>query len=72
MPIVRDFDPDHQTLARAQGCLIGQLVGDALGSMVEFKSAEKIGALYPAGLRVIGPSTVHHTIAGQHKRSCSH
>jgi ADP-ribosyl-[dinitrogen reductase] hydrolase len=65
MPINRDTDPDHEILARAQGCLIGQLVGDALGSMVEFKSAEVIRALYPAGLRVIGPSTVHRTIAGQ-------
>jgi ADP-ribosyl-[dinitrogen reductase] hydrolase len=52
-------------LARAQGCILGQLAGDALGSMVEFKSAREIHARYPSGLRIIGPSEVHHTIAGQ-------
>ena len=50
---------------RAQGCLLGQLVGDALGSMVEFMSARDIARLYPHGLREIGPSPVHGTIAGQ-------
>jgi len=29
--------------SRAQGCLLGQLAGDALGSLVEFQS--------PAGIR---------------------
>ncbi len=52
-------------LARAQGCLLGQLAGDALGSMVEFKSAREIRARYPDGLHIIGPSEVHRTIAGQ-------
>ena len=50
---------------RAQGCLLGQLVGDALGSMVEFQSVRDIAHLYPHGLRDIGPSPVHDTIAGQ-------
>jgi ADP-ribosyl-[dinitrogen reductase] hydrolase len=50
---------------RARGCLMGQLVGDALGSMVEFMSAQAIGVRYPGGLRLIGPSPVHQTIAGQ-------
>ena len=27
---------------RAQGCLLGQLAGDALGSLVEFQSPEDI------------------------------
>ncbi len=27
---------------RAQGCLLGQLAGDALGSLVEFQSPEEI------------------------------
>ena len=50
---------------RAQGCLRGQLVGDALGSMVKFTSAHDIARLYPHGLREIGPSPVHGTIADQ-------
>ena len=52
-------------LARAQGCLLGQLAGDALGSMVEFQDAAQIRALYPEGLRAIGPSPVFDTLAGQ-------
>ncbi len=50
---------------RARGCLMGQLVGDALGSIVEFQSAAAIRAAYPNGLREIIPSPVHHTLAGQ-------
>ena len=29
-------------LFRAQGCLLGQLAGDSLGSLVEFQSPEDI------------------------------
>lgn len=36
---------------RAQGCLLGQLAGDALGSLVEFQSPEDIRCRYPHGLR---------------------
>ncbi len=56
---------DATVLARAQGCLLGQLTGDALGSMVEFQSAAMIARQYPNGLRVIGPSPVWNTQAGQ-------
>ena len=28
---------------RAEGCLLGQLAGDALGSLIEFQSPEQIG-----------------------------
>ena len=52
-------------LARAQGCLLGQLAGDALGSIVEFDRAAMIEQAYPAGLREIGPSPVWGTLAGQ-------
>ena len=34
---------DH--VARAQGCLLGQLAGDALGSLVEFQSPDQDAAL---------------------------
>jgi ADP-ribosyl-[dinitrogen reductase] hydrolase len=56
---------DDGLLERAQGCLLGQLAGDALGSMVEFQSASAIKARYPQGLREIGPSPIFHTLAGQ-------
>lgn len=56
---------DNGLLIRAQGCLLGQLAGDALGSMVEFMGAAEIRRRYPGGLREIGPSTVFHTLAGQ-------
>ncbi len=52
-------------LRRAQGCLLGQLSGDALGSMVEFQSRVNIARKYPEGLRKIGPSPVWGTVAGQ-------
>jgi ADP-ribosylglycohydrolase len=56
---------DDSLLERAQGCLLGQLAGDALGSMVEFQSASAIRAHYPQGLREIGSSPIFHTLAGQ-------
>ena len=33
--------------SRAQGCLLGQLAGDALGSLVEFSPRERYGAATP-------------------------
>ena len=36
---------------RAQGCLLGQLAGDALGSLVEFQSPDDICRNYPNGVR---------------------
>jgi len=35
---------DAGLLSRAQGCLLGQFVGDSLGSLVEFRSADTIQA----------------------------
>jgi ADP-ribosylglycohydrolase/fructose-1,6-bisphosphatase/inositol monophosphatase family enzyme len=37
-------------LARAQGCLLGQLAGDSLGGLVEFRTAEDIREAYPEGV----------------------
>ena len=56
---------DPAVLARAQGCLLGQLAGDALGSMVEFRTAEDIRRDYPGGLRELADGGRWHTIAGQ-------
>lgn len=56
---------DATMLSRAQGCLLGQLTGDALGSMVEFKSMATIHSIYPGGVRTLEGSDVFNTIAGQ-------
>jgi ADP-ribosylglycohydrolase len=56
---------DRALLRRVQGCWLGQLTGDALGSMVEFESEAEVHREYPDGLREIGPSPVWHTLAGQ-------
>jgi len=52
-------------VARAQGCLLGQVIGDSLGSLVEFKTAAEIAQLFPRGLRDLADGGVYHTIAGQ-------
>jgi ADP-ribosylglycohydrolase len=36
---------------RAQGCLLGQLAGDSLGSLVEFRAPDDIRRKYPKGFR---------------------
>ena len=50
---------------RAQGCLLGQLAGDALGSLVEFQSPEEIRRSYPEGVRELADGGTWNTIAGQ-------
>jgi ADP-ribosylglycohydrolase len=50
---------------RAQACLLGQVIGDSLGSLVEFKRAEDIAQIYPGGVRDLADGGVYHTIAGQ-------
>ena len=52
-------------LSRAQGCLLGQLAGDDLGSLVEFKSTTAIRSLYPDGVRFLEDGGVWSTLAGQ-------
>ena len=52
-------------LERAQGCLLGQLVGDALGSLVEFKTPDEIRREYPDGVRDLADGGTWNTIAGQ-------
>jgi ADP-ribosylglycohydrolase len=56
---------DNALLQRVQGCWLGQLTGDALGSMVEFMDGDRLERQYPRGLREIGPSPVWDTLAGQ-------
>jgi ADP-ribosylglycohydrolase len=60
---MRHVDPD--SLLRAQGCLLGQLAGDSLGSLVEFQSPEEIRHKYPGGVRELADGGTWGTIAGQ-------
>lgn len=52
-------------LSRAQGCLLGQLAGDSLGSLVEFWSPEEIRRRYPNGVWELADGGTWGTIAGQ-------
>ena len=52
-------------LSRAQGCLLGQLAGDALGGLVEFRAPEDIRRAYPGGVRELADGGTWNTIAGQ-------
>jgi ADP-ribosylglycohydrolase/fructose-1,6-bisphosphatase/inositol monophosphatase family enzyme len=56
---------DPARLARAQGALLGQVIGDSLGARVEMKPAAEIAARFPQGVRELGDGGVHHTMAGQ-------
>jgi ADP-ribosylglycohydrolase len=55
-----------ETLRRAQGCLIGQIAGDALGALVEFLPAPAIARAYPdGGPRRLANGGPHGILAGQ-------
>lgn len=56
---------DAGQLCRAQGCLLGQFVGDALGGLVEFRGASAIAARYPDGVRDLADGGTWGTLAGQ-------
>lgn len=56
---------DALRLSRAQGVLLGQLAGDALGSAVEFQSAATIARRYPNGVRTLADGGTWNLIAGQ-------
>ena len=56
---------DAGLLSRAQGCLLGQLAGDALGSAVEFQSPTQIARAYPNGVRRLADGGTWNLIAGQ-------
>ncbi|AKK08987.1 ADP-ribosylglycohydrolase family protein [Corynebacterium testudinoris] len=50
---------------RARGCLLGQFIGDSLGSLVEFNSARQIAQRYPDGVRDMADGGTWDLIAGQ-------
>ena len=56
---------DTGALSRAQGCMLGQLAGDSLGSLVEFQSAGAIQKKYPDGPRLLMDGGQWNILAGQ-------
>jgi ADP-ribosyl-[dinitrogen reductase] hydrolase len=59
------FPRKSSDLEKAQGVLLGQVIGDSLGSRVEFKTAGEIEKLFPGGVRELADGGPYHTIAGQ-------
>ena len=51
--------------SRARGCMLGQLAGDSLGSLVEFQPKEQIRAEYVGGVRLLADGGPFDLIAGQ-------
>jgi len=56
---------EDQRFDRALGCMLGLVIGDSLGSQVEFKTAETIRTTHPKGVRDLADSPVWNTLAGQ-------
>ena len=57
--------PEDAAIDRAIGCLLGQVIGDSLGSLVEFQSAAAIARKYPTGVRRLQDGGTWNTVAGQ-------
>ena len=60
-----DTDIPAVVRSRAHGCMLGQLAGDSLGSLVEFRTKEQIRAEYPGGVRLLADGGTFDLIAGQ-------
>lgn len=58
-------EADYSVRKRARGCLLGQLAGDSLGSLVEFRTRQEILSQYPEGVRQLADGGTWNTIAGQ-------
>lgn len=56
---------DAGLLSRAQGCLLGQVAGDSLGSLVEFTTAREVAERYTDGPRLLEDGGRWQTLAGQ-------
>ena len=50
---------------RALGAWYGQLIGDNLGALVEFRRPGEIAAAYPDGVREMADGGTHNIAAGQ-------
>ena len=64
-PVRGETIRDAALLARAQGCLLGQVAGDNLGGLVEFQSARSIRESHPDGVRRLADGGVWGILAGQ-------
>src|SRR5262245_41801691 len=53
------------TLSRAQGCLLGQVAGDAMGELVEFLDPNAIARKFPKGINQMQDGGAFDTMAGQ-------
>jgi ADP-ribosylglycohydrolase/fructose-1,6-bisphosphatase/inositol monophosphatase family enzyme len=58
-------DVSEAELDRAVGCLLGQVIGDSLGGLVEFTSKAAISARFPHGVRDLVDGGTWNTLAGQ-------
>jgi ADP-ribosyl-[dinitrogen reductase] hydrolase len=56
---------DAGRLARAQGCLLGQVAGDSLGGLVEFQSADQVARGHADGPRLLVDGGAWDLLAGQ-------
>lgn len=56
---------DDTRIARATGVLFGQVIGDSLGSLVEFRSPTDIARSHPGGVRHLADGGTWNTLAGQ-------
>ena len=52
-------------LERAQGCLLGQLAGDALGILVNFQSLNEIRQSFPDDVQEMADGCAWNSIADQ-------
>lgn len=64
-PLPGQLVSDADRLSRGHGCWLGQLVGDALGSQVEFRGPDSIARQWPDGVRALHDGGTHDTLAGQ-------
>ena len=56
---------DDGMLDRAKGCLFGQVIGDNLGALVEFKTETEIADRYPSGVCDLHDGGCWNILAGQ-------
>ncbi|MGH7104070.1 MAG: inositol monophosphatase family protein, partial [Acetobacteraceae bacterium] len=59
------FPRENPHTDRAIGCLLGQVIGDSLGSLVEFRTRDEIRARHPAGVRDLADGGTWNILAGQ-------